>query len=190
MLKLKMLLAGAVLSSTVLITACSESVKPADLDRVLDVTSDTLYQFEQSPNAQDKGAVELFAKKLESNMRTASPQVHPGPLGVEAKKDGSFAGYHDKNNNMTRDSGEKDLFTVEIDSEKQRLIATDVSGNVRDHSFSGTGLIAGLLIGQLLGRQRAAGVNPKSLSNKRAMSASQYKSARSKSTSGSHTRGK
>ncbi len=190
MLKLKAMLAGAVLSSTMLIVACSEDVKSADLDRVLDVTADTLYKFEQSGPSADDSAVTAFAKELQTNMRTASPQVHPGPLGVEAKQDGSFVGYYDKNDNMQRDSGEKDLFTVEIDSEKQRLIATDTNGYVRDHRFSGTGFLAGMLIGHLLNRQRAAGVNPKSLSNKKAMSSSQYKSARSRSSSGSHRRGK
>lgn len=190
MLKIKTLLAGVVLSGSILISACSESVDSADLDRVLDVTADTLYQFEQSGPSADDSAVDAFAKELQTNMRTANPHVHKGPLGVEAKADGSFVGYYDKNDNMQRDSGEKDLFKVEIDSEKQRLIATDTNGYVRDHRFSGTGFLAGMLVGHLLSRQRAAGVNPKSLSNKQAMSKSQYKSARSRSKSGSHTRGK
>lgn len=190
MTKLKAIFAGAILSTTVLISACSESVASADLDRVLDITADTLYQFEQNSPAADDSAVAEFTKQLQTNMRTASPEVHPGPLGLEAKEDGSFVGFYDKNDNMQRDSGEKDLFTVEIDSEKQRLIATDTNGYVRDHRFSGTGFLAGMLIGHLLSRQRAAGVNPKNLSNKKAMSSSQYKSARSRSKSGSHTRGK
>lgn len=190
MLKLKTLFASAVMSGALLLSACSEKVAHADLDRVLDVTADTLYTFEQSNDAQNDSAIDQFATVLQANMRGANPKVHPGPIGVDAKTDGSFAGYYDKNDNMKRDSGEKDLFTVEIDSEKQRLIATDVNGYVRDHSFSGTGLLTGLLIGHLLSRQRAAGVNPRNLSNKKAMSSSQYKSARTRSKSGSHTRGK
>ena len=190
MQKLKTLFASALMVSAMLLTACSEKVAHADLDRVLDVTADTLYSFEQTNTVEGDSAVDQFTTVLQANMRAANPKVHPGPIGLEAKADGSFAGYYDKNDNMQRDSGEKDLFTVEIDSEKQRLIATDVNGYVRDHSFSGTGLLAGLIIGNLLGRQRAAGVNPRSLSNKTAMSSSQYKSARSRSSSGSHTRGK
>lgn len=190
MSKLKSLLAGTILSASVLITACSESVANADLDRVLDVTSDTLYQFEQTPAGEGDAAVGQFAEALQANMRAANPAVHTGPVGIEANADGSFAGYSDKNNNAQRDSGEKDLFKVEIDGEKQRLIASDANGYVRDHSFSGTGLIAGLIIGNMLSRQRTAGVNSQSLSNKKAMSSSQYKSARSRSSSGSHSRGK
>lgn len=190
MLKLKILFAGAVLSTTLLIAACSESVAHADLDRVLDVTADTLYNFEQSGMARDGSSVDEFANVLQKNMRAANPQVHPGPIGLAANADGSFTGYYDKNDNQQRDSGEKDLFKVEIDSEKERLIASDTNGYVRDHSFSGSGLIAGMLIGSLLSRQRAAGVSPSSLSNKSAMSKSSYSSARTKSSSGSHTRGK
>ncbi len=190
MLNLKTLIASGILSTTILITACSEKVESANLDRVLDVTSDTLYQFEKEETKQQETAVQDFAAALQTNMRAANPGVHPGPVGINANEDGSFSGYYDKNDNQQRDSGEKDLFKVEIDGEKQRLIASDTNGYVRDHSFSGTGLLAGLLIGSLLSRQRAAGVNPKSLSNKSAMSKSQYSSARTRSSSGSHTRGK
>ncbi|WP_444996070.1 hypothetical protein [Aliikangiella sp. IMCC44359] len=189
-MKLRALLASTVVTGSLLLAACSESVPNADLDRVLDVTADTLYQFEQKGVTKDDKAVGEFATELQTNMRAANPKVHTGPVGVVANSDGSFSGYYDKNDNQQKDSGEKDLFKVEIDSEKQRLIASDTNGYVRDHSFSGTGLMAGLLIGHLLSRQRAAGVNPKSLSNKTAMSKSQYSSARSKSSSGSHTRGK
>ena len=188
--KVKTLLASSVLMGTILLSACSESVANADLDRVLDVTADTLYQFEQNNRAVDGTAVEEFASKLQSNLRRAQPPVHPGPVGLVANSDGSFSGYYDKNDNQQRDSGEKDLFKVEVDSEKQRLIASDANGYVRDHSFSGSGLLAGMLIGHLLSRQSAAGVNRSSLSNKQAMTKSQYSSARTRSSSGSHARGK
>ncbi|MGX5175388.1 hypothetical protein ACUR5C_15315 [Aliikangiella sp. IMCC44653] len=190
MSKLKALLAASLLTFVVILSACSERVANADLDRVLDITADTLYEFEQRGSQQSETAVDDFTTELRNNMRNANPKVHQGPVGIESKQDGSLVGFYDKNNNQVRDSGEKDLFKVEIDGEKQRLIASDANGYVRDHSFSGTGFLAGMLIGNLLSRQRAAGVNPKSLSNKSAMSKSQYSSARSRSSSGSHTRGK
>jgi ElaB/YqjD/DUF883 family membrane-anchored ribosome-binding protein len=186
-----LILSATVLSCTLWITGCSESVPGADLDRVLDITADSLYEFENnSTAAQDDTAINTFADTLESRFNSANPVVHQGPIGVEAKDDGSLRGYHDKNANSEWESGESDLFTVEIDAEKQRLIATDTNNTVRDHSFSGTGLLAGLLIGNMLSRQRAAGVNSKSLSSKTATSKSAYQSARSRSGSGSHSSGK
>ena len=110
--------------------------------------------------------------------------------------DGSFLGFEDKNGNDAQDSGENKLFTVEIDAEKGRLIATDISNNVRDQHFSASGLLTGLLIGNLLNRQKAAGVSPSSLSSKMAtprsanISTGSSANARSRAGSGSHSTGK
>lgn len=187
-----LLLSASIMSGVLGLTGCSQSVPSADLDRVLDITSDTLYKFENSGSydAQDDTALDQFAQELEANFNLANPPVHQGPVGVNLREDGSMLGYHDENSNSEQDSGEADLFTVEIDGEKQRLLATDTNNTVRDHSFSGTSLLAGFLLGSLLNRQRSAGVDSKSLSNKSATSKSSYQSARSRSGSGSHSSGK
>jgi len=191
---------SAIMTTAVLITACSSKPASVDLDRVLDVTASTLETFETRAQS-DYGfetdadytktdvAMQDFVKQLQTNLNRANPQIHADPIGVNLADDGSIHGYNDANNNGSKDSDEVELFKVEIDSEKNRLIASS-ENYVRDHRFSGTGLLAGFLLGNLLGRQRNAGINPKSLSSKTAMSRSSYKSAKSRSGSGSHSRGK
>ncbi|MCO7224605.1 hypothetical protein [Pleionea sp. CnH1-48] len=191
MKKFNTLAIASSIAATLFLVGCTQSVERPDLDRVLDVTSDTLYSFENSAaNTKDDKAVDAFVKELASNMNKANPKVYADPVGIMTKEDGAFVGFQDPNQNMVKDSGEEDLFTVEIDSEKNRLMATDATGAMRDHSFSGAGLLAGFILGSMLSRQRAAGVNPKSLSSRQATSRSAYQSARSRSGSGSHSSGK
>ena len=191
-MKFQSLFISASLVASLLITGCSsDKVVDADLDRVLDVTADTLYNFEASPNnTKDDEAMTNFAIELQRNLNIANPIVHSGPIGASLETNGSILGYHDKNSNNAQDSDEAKLFTVEIDSENQRLIASDVNDNVRDHSFSGTGLLAGYLLGSMMSRQRTAGINPGSMSNKRATPKASSQSARSRAGSGSHSSGK
>jgi len=183
---------GAFLASSLfLLNGCSESVPSADLDRVLDITQDTLYRFENSPNnTQDERALAGFATELEQNFNTATPPAHPSPIGINLLDDGSLEGYMDKSGNRQKEGEEPRLFLVEIDAEQERLIATDANETIRESHFSGTGLLAGYLIGSMLGRQRSAGVNSKSLSGKKAVSKAAYSSARSRAGSGSHSSGK
>ena len=195
---------SALLTATCLLSACSPRTASVDLDRVLDVTSQTLTTFEQeqaynnydenselaaNESSMNPEAMQEFGKQLERNLNRAAPQIHPEAIGVNMSEDGSVQGYNDKNNNGMKDSGEKELFKIEVDGEKQRLLASS-GEHVRDHGFSGSGLLTGLLIGNLLSRQRGAGISPSSLSSKRTVSKSAYKSARTRSGSGSHSRGK
>ena len=108
-------------------------------------------------------------------------------------KDATFLGFVDANGNKVQDDGEGKLFTVEIDSENKRLIATDMAGNGSHLGFSGAGFLAGALIGSLLSRQRNAGVRPGAFNNRTTTARSDYKapaSARSRSRSGGLGRGK
>ena len=92
-----------------------------------------------------------------------------------------------------QDDGEGKVFTVEIDHERKMLIATDVSGNGTHMGFSGSGFLAGALIGHMLSRQRAAGVGPNAFNNRKTVDRSNYRapsSARSRSRSGGLGRGK
>jgi len=200
MKNIKVVALSALMTTVVLISACSSKPASVDLDRVLDVTANTLETFEsraksdygfdsETNDSNTDIAMQDFVKELQTNLNQANPKIHADTIGVNLADDGSIHGYNDMNNNGTKDSGEIELFKVEIDSEKNRLIASS-ENYVRDHRFSGTGLLAGFLLGNMLGRQRSAGINPKSLSSKTAMSSSAYKSARSRSGSGSHSRGK
>jgi len=115
------------------------------------------------------------------------------PIGVDLGEDAKFTGWADENGNGVREEGEGDVFTVEIDSEKSRLIATDTSGNSSDMGFSGTGFLAGALIGSLLARQSRAGIKPGAFNNRKTTPRSSYKppsSARSRARSGGLGKGK
>ncbi len=184
-------LSGLLVSALVVTTGCSEKPPSADLDRVLDVTVNTITSVEgRARQLGDSQAMDVLAQDLTTNMNRAAPPVHQGPIGVVLQQDGSLLGFQDMNVNRTLDGDDSRLFTVEVDGERGRLIATDVNNMVRDHSFGAGGLMAGYLLGSLLNRQSAAGVSPSSLSNKVAMARTDYGSARSRAGSGSHSSGK
>ncbi|MFK7913242.1 MAG: hypothetical protein AB8B93_04965 [Pseudomonadales bacterium] len=165
-----------------------------DLNAVLDVTIDTIYAYQEEIGGQpqdelneDNVFVE-FAGRLETSYNAAAPALHTAPIGVAPMADASVMAYEDLDGNREMGESEEALFMVEIDGENSRVIASSRSGAINDHSFSGTGLLAGYLIGSLLSRQRLAGVNTGNLANKKPVTASA--AARSRARSGSHSRGK
>jgi len=168
-----------------------------DLNQVLDVTVDTLYAYQKELDGQ-KGEAEAdqafigFAEDLAVNYNQSQPVIYnKGSIGVSPQNDASLLAFSDANINRELDKGEELLFRIEIDGEKARIIASSRSGAVNDHHFSGTSLLAGYLIGSMLNRQRAAGVSPKSLANKKTVTAKQAASqARARAGSGSHSKGK
>lgn len=194
----------------IFLAGCSDSNEPSeviDLNKVLDVMVSTLDQMQAKMGGEaggtqpDQAAREKFMQEfnVQYALNLNEAKLLSKPLGTAVQKDGSISGFVDPNQNMQRDSGENQLFTVEIDEERSRLIATDTqNGHRRDHGFSLGALAAGMLIGHLLSRQRAAGVNRGKFSNMK-MSPRNYHSsaaakakasARAKSGSGSFSRGK
>ncbi len=132
-----------------------------------------------------------------------APLYKEHQVGIEKKSDGSFLGYVDDNKNGSKDSGDSEVFLVEIDSERSRLIASDLAHNYRrDAGISpGMGFLGGYLMARMLTGQRNAGVNTGKFKNmkmndknyhSKAKSevASKRSSARSKSGSGSFRSGK
>jgi len=168
-----------------------------DLNRVLDVTVDTLYAYQKELDAKqgepDADQAFLgFADDLATDYNKAQPAIYTsGTVGVIPQTDASLLAFDDVNLNKDYDEGEALLFKIEIDGEKARIIASSRSGEVSDHSFSGTSLLAGYLIGSMLSRQSAAGVSSKSLANKKTVSSKQAAAnARARAGSGSHSKGK
>ncbi len=165
-----------------------------DLNAVLDVTIDTIYTFQESLDAQDPDALNPddtfveFSEVLQDNYNAATPALHTAPIAVAPRTDASLLAYEDANGNNEQEESEPSLFLVEIDGENSRVIASSRSGAVNDHHFSGTGLLAGYLIGSMLNRQRAAGVNTSSLANKKPVTA--RAAAKARAGSGSHSSGK
>lgn len=155
------------------------------LDRALGIASGTVENFEKTPDVDESNAMEKFAAKYGSDLNSAQPPLNANPIGIESQANGAILSFDDINSNGIKDEGEKDLFTMEVDSEKNQLIAS-TEGESRSSGFSGSGLLMGMMIGNMLSRQRATGTNPAA----RKTTARGTPSARSRSGSGSHSRGK
>lgn len=166
-------------------------VSDIDLNAVLDVTIDTIYTFEETVKIQEEPDPDQafidFTAVLAENLNAADPALHDKTIGASPQTDASIIAYEDLNDNNEFDQDESGLFMIEIDGENSRVVATSRSGAVGEHRFSGTGLLAGYLIGSMLSRQRASGAASK-VAAKKPVSASQ--AARARAGSGSHSRGK
>ncbi len=169
----------------------------ADLGEVLDRTEFAVTQFEgfaqeNQVKTLDDAQMGQFTEFL-TLVLNSDPRFYDKTLGMELQPDASFIGFADDNADMVRDAAEAKLFTLEIDGENQRLIATDETGTGAHRGFSGTGLLAGVLLGNLLSRQSAAGVQPGAFNNRQTTARSAYKapsSARSRARTGGFSLGK
>lgn len=190
--------------SAITLAGCNVAPKAADLGQVLDRTVYALeYVAQAKPDATVDDITEDDVKKFETIMgqiMNATPAFYDKPLGVNLLEDATFSGFTDANANNVKDEGDTQIFTVEIDAENSRLIATDtISGQSTSRRSAGTGFIAGALIGRLIGRQRAAGVKPGAFNNRKVASRADYNknspaakkaAAKSRTRSGSSRGGK
>ncbi len=180
-----------------LLGSCTQKAPGVDLDRVMKITTQSMQRFEQSNMNGVKGnmddlAMAQFSRDLADDLRMAQPPLYTSPIGIVVAKDGSIQGYNDKNGNYIRETGEGDLFKIEIDSQNNRIIASN-DGVVREQGMGmGGGLMMGMLMGSLLSRQSAAGIRPGAFNNKRATPKPRARtsSARSRAGSGSFSSGK
>jgi len=190
--------------SILLFTACGGEPAPkADLERILKISADELKAFEtKHKDTTKEKAMDDFALSLADTLNATEPKVYPKTLGVTAEKDGSFIGFRDDNANKIRDSGEAQVFKVEIDGDKQKLIASDNERSA-ESPFGGMmmGMMMGMLMGNIMNRQRSTGTTPgantpprKSASTKKSSSSSKKSfsspSAKSRAGSGSFSSGK
>lgn len=190
-------IAVVVLGALGLFMFAENRAQSADLGLVLDRSVFAMERYEAELKQRGAGGVgdqqlDSFAGYM-GEVMNSEPRMYPEPIGVRLEQDATFLGYADTNANGVQDDGEGKIFTVEVDEANRRLIATDVSGNATHTGFSGTGLLAGVLIGSLLSRQRAAGVTAASFNNRNSVARSNYKapsSARTRSRSGGLAGGK
>ncbi len=169
-----------------------------DMKRVLEITEDSIQSYQETlettsetDTADADAALTGLADELQTKLNTAMPELYSSTLGVAAQEDASLLGFADSNSDGSYSSNEEALFKIEVDAENGRLISSSRSGEVTERGFSGTGLLAGFLIGSMMNRQRAAGVNTSQLANKKPVSAAAAQAnARSRAGSGSHSRGK
>ncbi|MCH8830829.1 MAG: hypothetical protein IID45_14735 [Planctomycetes bacterium] len=185
----RILLFGLLGSTVLLFNGCSSSepeVSVVDLNKVLDIFEKVLN--EKAPGApaqakagekpaagdpQDVGVPDVqenkdktaaFLKRLAKKLNDA--KLIEAPIGVQLQASGAIEGFIDDNKDGIKQPGsvEKTLFTVEIDTERNRLIATDSTGQGgetyrRERGYHrgpglGTGLFMGYMLGSMMGRQR------------------------------------
>ena len=163
----------------------SSGASTAQLDRALGIATDTANNFEATEGVNENNAMDKFASKYNEGLNAAQPPINANPIGVESLADGAILSFDDANSNGIKDPGEKDLFKMEVDAENNQLIAS-TDGEARQSGFSPSGLLMGMMIGNMLSRQRATGTNPAA----RRTTARGTPSAKSRAGSGSHSRGK
>jgi hypothetical protein len=181
--------------SLALLTACDnrDTSMLNDLNKSLDVASNTMNSFEDSgSDVTQDNAMDVFSKNYASNLNSEQSLNHLGPMGVQTENDGSFTAYADTNSNQVKDADEKGIFKLEADAENNRLVAsTDSEVAQQPHMGMGSGFLMGMLMSNMLGRQRATGTNPASRrATKRSSAAKKTPSAKSRAGSGSHSSGK
>ena len=120
------------------------------------------------------------------------PALYSVPMGVTLLDNGVFRGFEDTDGDGEKGMTEAGLWTLEVDEANERLVLTTEGERRYGFSGIGTGLIAGAILGNVMGRQRASGVNPgrfasANVSNR---SASQARSARSSARTGGARTGK
>ncbi len=120
----------------------------------------------------------------------APPKFHDEQIAMQLGKDAKFTGYADADKNGNISENEEKLFTIELDAERKRFIATDSSGTATSRSFSGSGFLTGMLIGSMLSRQRSAGITPAHFASRKVTSPTTYRRARSRARSGGLRAGK
>ena len=188
-------------------TAAVDTSNDIDLGRVLDVTVDTIVKVEDRLSKipeEKKASIEglgdesffLLADELTLAYNAEQPHLDPRqrgslePVGISVMplKDASLLAFGDKNSDQKLDETEDALFLIEVDGQNSRVIATSGIGAVSDRAFSGSGMLTGFLIGNMLSRQSSAGATA-GVAQKKTASSTQAR-ARARAGSGSHSRGK
>ena len=180
-------LTALTLFTSMVLTGCGMQSAPeprVDLDRVMTIAGETMNSFDaRATGVDESNAMNEFSVLLGYDLNDAQPPLYDGQIGVAAQEDGSLMGFSDADGNATQESGEDELFKVEVDTENNRLLASS-EGAVQERGFSMGGLFMGMMLGNMLSRQRTSGVNPA------ARKATPASSARSRAGSGSHSVGK
>lgn len=146
----------------------SSSVEVVDLNSVLDIFATTLTELDATAEDKtEKGVAEVkpedereedrqkFLDKYTTNLNNA--KLIKSAIAVQMTEAGDVEGFTDANTNKKVDTGEKKLFTVMVDPENSRLIASDDANHYRDRAYRPRmgGFFTGYLIGSMIGRNRS-----------------------------------
>lgn len=105
------------------------------------------------PNKQDPAKEAEFLKKYAAKLNEV--KAMSSPVGVAFTSGGEIVGFQDPNGNNVQDIGETKEFTVTIDVENSRLVASDNNGHHRPYGFRPGGMLTGYLLGSMMGRQNS-----------------------------------
>lgn len=106
------------------------------------------------PRTLDAAKDQEFLALYRENLNTAQPKLMSHPIGVSMEATGAIVGYADRNDNKTQDAGEERLFTVQIDLERGRLLASDTNNHHRDHRYRPMGgFFTAYMLGSMMSRQ-------------------------------------
>ncbi len=127
---------------------------PADAADQADDSSDTTEPTDGLPRTLDAAKDQEFLTLYRENLNTAQPKLMSHPIGVSMEATGAIVGYADRNDNKTQDAGEERLFTVQIDLEQGRLLASDTANHHRDHRYRPMGgFFTAYMLGSMMSRQ-------------------------------------
>ncbi|MCE3019238.1 MAG: hypothetical protein ACK56W_21460 [Pirellula sp.] len=105
------------------------------------------------PNQQDLAKEAAFLQKYADKLNEV--KAMSSPVGVAFAAGGEIIGFQDPNGNNVQDTGETKEFTVTIDVENSRLVASDNNGHHRPYGFRPGGMMMGYLLGSMMGRQNS-----------------------------------
>lgn len=105
------------------------------------------------PNQQDPAKEAAFLQKYANKLNEVKAMA--SPVGVAFAAGGEIVGFQDPNGNNVQDTGETKEFTVTIDVENSRLVASDNNGHHRPYGFRPGGMMMGYLLGSMMGRQNS-----------------------------------
>lgn len=141
------LLALAIMLVT-LATGCrNRSVEVIDLNKVLDIYDKVVKSKEdaektessrlEAASGENEKDTQEFLVKFADQLNQA--KLIRSPIGVEILGSGMIQGFHDRNRDRKRTSGDAVIFTIELDTVGNRIIATQKVGTQtyrRDHHYS------------------------------------------------------
>jgi hypothetical protein len=175
-MKLVRFLSVLSLGSLVCFVGCSsDKVDVVDLNKVLDAVASVLEEGGAGADATATAAAgdaqqgakikavdpskidgekeKALLTKLADKMNEV--KVMDAKVGVSMTPGGELIGFQDPNGNNTQEFDETKEFTVTIDLENNRLVASDNNGYHRPYGFRPGGLMAGYFLGSMLGRQNS-----------------------------------
>ena len=168
------------------------NVEVVDLNKVLDVFEKTLAELDgddkeaasaddiKSLKEEDKEKENLFLTTFATNLNKA--KIMKDPVGVEFANAGTINGFTDKDGNNQKSSTEKQVFTLDLDMERNRVVATDNNNHYRDYHYRPRfGFFSGYMLGSMLSRSNSYYSGPRATAkpdySKKTMSPKNYHSS-------------